>query len=369
MIYDPGVALASGSPQPYGTDDERLAAVQTRDASADGRFVYAVRTTGVFCRPSCRSRMALRKNIELFDSAVEALAAGFRPCKKCDPLNGAAAHPHAAAVARACAKLDGDGGEPSLAELADDAGLSPQQFHRVFRQVVGVTPKQFAIACRARRFQSELRAGRPVTPSLYNAGFSASSRAYEDVGFRMGMPPSALRRGGIGVKIRYTTLRTALGPALIAATERGVCAVEFGDSNESVVKRLGELFPRAELQPADAPLARMADALTAFIERPGAGLDLPLEVWGTAFQQRVWQELRRIPPGETATYAQVAERMGAPRAARAVARACAANRIAVAIPCHRVIREDGSLGGYRWGLRRKELLLEKESRGIPAQPG
>lgn len=371
MIYDPGVPSGTTTQRNgrYETERERLAAVQARDPAADGRFVFAVKTTGVFCRPTCRSRLALSKNIEFFDSGGSALAAGYRPCKKCDPRNGTAAHPHAQSVARACARLDGDGPEPSAAELADEIGLSAHQFQRVFRQIVGVTPKQFAIACRAQRFQAALREGRTVTRSIYNAGFNSNSRAYEDVTARIGMSPSALRRGGMGVVIRHAIISSKLGLVLVAATDRGVCAIEFGDSKSALTSRVAELFPRAEMQPADGAVSKMAGAIAAFIDRSDAGLDLPLEVLGTAFQQRVWQELRRVPAGETVTYAQVAQRLGAPRAARAVARACAANRIALAIPCHRVIRGDGELGGFRWGLERKKSLLENESDESRKSPG
>jgi AraC family transcriptional regulator of adaptative response/methylated-DNA-[protein]-cysteine methyltransferase len=339
----------------FSTDNRRWAAVLRRDRRADGAFVYAVKTTGVYCRPACPARLPKRTNVRFFPTGRDAERAGYRACKRCGQ------GPDHGAVVRACQMIDEAAEPPSLNELADAVGLSPFYFHRLFKSVVGVTPKSYADARRVRRFQEGLREGQPVTRAMYEAGFGSSSRCYEGAAGNLGMTPSAYRNGGAGQVIRVAVAPCHLGWVLVAATEKGVCGIEFGDTAGALKEGLAGRFPNAELRGDDPDFAAWVGAVLRLIDAPGQGSDLPLDIRGTAFQRRVWEALRAIPAGTTATYGEIAARVGSPAAVRAVANACAANPVAVAIPCHRVIGQDGELRGYRWGLRRKRALLEREA--------
>ena len=336
------------------------AALEKRDASVAGKFLYGVRTTGVYCRPGCTSRLPLRRNTVFFETIAEAESAGLRPCKRCRPADGSAAARHVAAIEKACALLRTSETIPSLAELADAACISRYHFHRVFKQITGVTPRDYARSHRLGRLGEKLDAGQPITASIYASGFGSSSRAYEMAPAGLGMTPGKRRRGGSGETIRFVTVVTPLGWALVAATPRGICMTALGDDRDSLAAALQERFPRAELVPEDAGLKQWADRIVRFITAPEQNLDLPLDIRGTAFQARVWRALRKIPLGKTASYTEIAAALGQPKAVRAVAQACAANKLALIVPCHRVIRSDGELGGYRWGLERKRELLSRE---------
>jgi AraC family transcriptional regulator, regulatory protein of adaptative response / methylated-DNA-[protein]-cysteine methyltransferase len=345
----------------FSTDAERWDAVKRRDPAADGRFVYSVATTGVYCRPSCPSRPARRENVAFHESTAAAEAAGFRACKRCRPDGPAQTERHAALVAAACRRIEAAENEPSLDGLASAAGLSPFHFHRLFKRLTGVTPKAYAAARRAERARAELTAAGSITQAIYGAGYSGSGRFYAEASAVLGMTPSAYRRGGERARIRFAVGACSLGHVLVAATDKGVCAIRFGDDPQALVEALQDSFPKAELIGADADFERTVGAVIAHVEQPSGPLDLPLDVRGTAFQRRVWEALRAIPAGATASYAEIAAAIGAPSAVRAVAGACAANSIAVAIPCHRVVRTDGSLSGYRWGVERKRQLLAREA--------
>ena len=336
------------------------AAVVAHDASADGRFFYGVMTTGVYCRPGCASRQPLRKNVQFFETIAAARAAGLRACKRCRPDDNSSAERHVAAVGRACALIRSRDSLPSLAELAEAAGISRFHFHRVFKQITGATPREWAKTHRLDRFAASLDAGEPVAEAVYAAGFGSSSRAYEAASAGLGMTPGARRRGGDGETIRFVTTPTPLGWALVAATARGICMTAFADDGADLVPQLRRRFPLATLVAADSVLEEWAKRIVRYLTAPGSMPDLPLDIRGTAFQARVWRALQKIPPGKTATYTQIAAALGQPKAVRAVANACAANKLAVLVPCHRVIRRDGDLGGYRWGLARKEALLTQE---------
>ena len=320
-----------------------------------------MRTTGVYCRPGCASRLPRRENVRFFDSGAAAEMAGFRACKRCRPNAASPDEARAAAMLHACHTIEHAEEPPALADLARDAGLSPSRFQRLFKEAVGVTPKQYAMEHRRDRVRGRLAAGAPVTAALYDAGYGSSSRFYQESTAALGMTPTAYRNGGQGTAVGFTTIQSHLGWVLVAATGRGVCAIAFGDDPEALKARLRARFPGAELRADDPDLAGLAARTLAGLQSPRQGLDLPLDIQGTAFQQRVWQALRQIPAGSTCTYGQVAAAIGQPTAVRAVARACAANEIAVAIPCHRVKRSDGGLGGYRWGVERKQALLDRES--------
>jgi AraC family transcriptional regulator of adaptative response/methylated-DNA-[protein]-cysteine methyltransferase len=343
------------------TDDDRYAAVGRRDHGFDGVFFYGVQTTGVYCRPSCAARLALRKNMSFHPTCEAAERAGFRPCKRCRPNEASQQERQAAMVRQACRLIDAAEEMPSLEDIARQVGVSPFHFHRVFKQVAGVTPKGYADARRAARLQDGLGSSESVTHAIYNAGFNAPSRFYENAAERLGMTPSAYRKGGIDASIRFAVGQCSLGAILVAATGKGVCAIAFGDDPDTLVRDLQDRFPKAELVGGDAEFETLVARVVGFVEAPGHGLDLPLDIRGTAFQQRVWQALRAIPPGTTASYARIAAAIGAPAAVRAVAQACATNNLAVAIPCHRVVRSDGALSGYRWGVERKRALIEREA--------
>lgn len=344
----------------YDTDQARLLAVRNREAAADGRFVYAVATTGVYCRPSCAARPARRENISFHPDPAAAERAGFRPCKRCRPNEAPRAEREAALVAKACRAIEAAEEVPALDTLAASAGLSPFHFHRLFRRVVGVTPRAYAAAERARRVQASLQGAASVTHALYDAGFSSSSRFYEAADGMLGMLPSTYRAGGAGETIRHAFGDSSLGLVHVAATQSGICAIALGDDAQALEAELARRFPRATLVAADGDFRDWVRQVVAFVETPSDGLALPLDIRGTAFQRQVWQALRAIPPGETVSYGQLAAQLGQPRAVRAVAGACAANKVAVAVPCHRIVGATGSLTGYRWGVTRKRALLERE---------
>ncbi len=348
--------------------DPRWLAVVARDPAADGRFVYAVSTTGVYCRPSCGARRARPEHVTFHPSAAAAERAGFRPCRRCRPELPPLARRQAAQVAALCRLLETAEPPPSLGELAERAGLSPSHLHRVFKAVTGLTPRAYGAAHRARRVKAELARSPTVTEAIYAAGYNSQGRFYEHAGQVLGMTPSAYRAGGANTAIRFAIGQCALGAILVAASDRGVCAIFLGDDPDALARELQDRFPRAELIGGDADFEQRVAKVVGFVENPALGLELPLDVRGTAFQQRVWQALVAIPPGETVSYSELARRIGAPKAVRAVAQACAANTLAVAIPCHRVVRNDGALAGYRWGVERKRALLEREACDEIAQP-
>lgn len=341
--------------------DPRWQAVVERDAAADGRFYYSVATTGVFCRPSCPSRLARPEHVQFHASCEDAEEAGFRACLRCRPKDAPIAERHAAIIADICRMIEKAEEVPALERLAREVSMSPFHFHRVFKAATGLTPKAYAAAHRSKRVRTELMNGdSTVTSAIYDAGFNSNGRFYETSNEVLGMTPSAFRDGGVSMQIRFAVAECSLGALLVACSEKGVCAILLGDDPETLVKDLQDQFPKAELLGGDNGFEAMVAKVVGFVEAPAIGLDLPLDVRGTAFQQRVWQALRTIPVGETASYSNIAERIGAPTSARAVARACAANKIAVAIPCHRVVRNDGGLSGYRWGVERKRSLLGRE---------
>jgi len=357
------LAMGTTDKRVFLADDERWQAVVKRDPRTCDEFVYGVLTTGVYCRPACASRLPNRKNVRFFETSMEAEQAGFRPCKRCRPETPERKEAHALTVLKACKRIDEAETPPSLKELAEGARLSSFHFQRVFKKIIGVTPKQYAMERRAGRFRDHLRKSSTITGAMYDAGFASSSRFYERATVTLGMKPSAYKNGAQDVRIRFAIAPCFLGLVLVAATAQGICAIDFGDTIEALKENLRRRFPKAEVQGSDPGFTAMVAKVLAVLEEPHRGrLDLPLDVQGTAFQRRVWLALQEIPPGDTVSYTDVASRIGKPTAARAVARACASNPVAVAIPCHRVVRGNGQLGGYRWGLDRKRVLLGRERR-------
>ncbi|KQP92089.1 bifunctional DNA-binding transcriptional regulator/O6-methylguanine-DNA methyltransferase Ada [Methylobacterium sp. Leaf117] len=354
---------------PEVEDAARWTALATRDARADGRFVYAVRTTGVYCRPSCAARPAKPGNVSFHATYAEAEAAGFRPCRRCRPNEAALADRQIEAVIRVCRMIEASDSIPSLDVLAKAAGMSAFHFHRVFRASTGITPKAYADAKRVERLARSLPQAGSVTEAVFEAGYNAASRFYAQDSQRLGMSPSTYRKGGTGIAIRFAVGQCSLGAILVAATPRGVCAILLGDDPEALMRDLEDRFPKATLSAGDPEFDGWVAQVVGFVEAPGLGLELPLDIGGTAFQQRVWQALRAVPVGTTTTYAEVARAIGSPKATRAVALACGSNRLAVAIPCHRVVRSDGSLSGYRWGVGRKRDLLDRERSACVGDPG
>ncbi|MBD2073113.1 bifunctional DNA-binding transcriptional regulator/O6-methylguanine-DNA methyltransferase Ada [Phormidium sp. FACHB-592] len=347
--------------EPFSTEALRWDAVLMRDQQAEGAFLYAVTTTGVYCRPACASRLPKREHVRFFQTCSEAEEAGFRPCKRCQPN---ATSPHEAQVklvTHLCNLIETSETSLSLSELAIVAGLSPYYLQRLFKAIVGVTPKAYAIAQRQQCLRDDLQKGRSVTQAIYDAGFSSSSQVYGGATSMLGMAPSQYKAGATDVAIRFAIERSSLGLVLIAATDRGICAINFGDTPEILTEQLQARFPKAQLQASDPAFSHWVAQVLALIETPDRGLDLPLDIQGTAFQQRVWQALQAIPPGTTMSYTEVAKQIEHPTAVRAVAAACAANTLAVVIPCHRVVRSNGALSGYRWGIERKRALLEREA--------
>ncbi|HEV2671791.1 MAG TPA: bifunctional DNA-binding transcriptional regulator/O6-methylguanine-DNA methyltransferase Ada [Gemmatimonadales bacterium] len=345
-------SAAAVSALPVLSADARWHAVLSRDRRFDGAFVYAVRSTGIYCRPSCASRRPRRAQVTFYAIPEVAERAGYRACRRCHPADTNGADPAIALVREACRALDA-GRRPG--------GGAPHRLARVFKRIIGITPKQYAAARRVARFKEELKRRKHVSPALYEAGYSSSSRVYEHTHEQLGMTPAAYARGGAGLGIAYVTVATSLGRLLVAATERGVCRVALGDSAAALESDLLAEFPVARVvQDKSGKLHGWVTSILAYLDGREPDLDLPLDIRATAFQRRVWQELQRIPFGKTRSYGEVARRIGKPTATRAVARACATNPVALVIPCHRVVREDGDLGGYRWGLERKQALLEKE---------
>ena len=352
-----GAPRATADPVAEG---ERWRAVQQRDRSADGTFLYGVRTTGVYCRPSCGARLPQRANVTFHASCAAAEAAGFRACKRCRPNEPDLTSRRSAAVARACRLIEQAEQSPDLATMAAAAGLSRFHFQRVFKEITGVTPQAYASAQRAGRVRTELRRGAPVTEAIYAAGFGSSSRFYAGAEKELGMAPSVFRAGGRGTAIQFAVGECSLGSILVAASGRGVCAILLGGDPDALARDLQDRFPHAELRAGGEDFELWVAKVVGFVDAPRVGLDLPLDIRGTAFQRRVWQALQAVAPGQTVTYSELAAKIGAPSSARAVASACAANALAVAIPCHRVVRADGSLSGYRWGVERKRALLDRE---------
>ncbi len=341
--------------------DPRWAAVVARDKAADGGFFYSVKTTGVYCKPSCAARPARPENVAFHASTADAARAGFRPCKRCKPDQASQKEQHAAKVAEVCRFIEGAEQVPTLDQLARQAGLSAYHLHRVFKGVTGLTPRAYAAAHRARRVRQALGRGGSVTDAIYDAGYNSNGRFYEESGQVLGMTPTSYRTGGANIEIRFAIGECSLGSILVAQSGRGVCAILLGDDPDALARDLQDRFPHARLIGGDAGFERLVARVVGLIEAPALGLDLPLDLRGTAFQQRVWQALREIPVGAKASYSDVARRIGAPKSVRAVARACGANALAVMIPCHRVVRHDGALSGYRWGVERKHALLEREA--------
>jgi AraC family transcriptional regulator of adaptative response/methylated-DNA-[protein]-cysteine methyltransferase len=348
--------------QPRVADEGRCwQAVLSRDASCDGTFVYAVRSTGVYCRPSCPSRHPRRAQVVFYPVPEAAERCGYRPCRRCRPHQAAAGDPHVEVVRGTCRFIEANLESPlTLADLGAAAGLSPCHLQRIFKRITGITPRQYVDACRLGRLKARLKERRTVTMALYEAGYGSSSRLYERASSQLGMTPAAYRRGGRAAQIRYTLLVCPLGRLLLAATPRGICAVYLGDADAGLEARLRREYPEAEVRRDDAGLNPWSDELLRHLDGRQPHLDLPLDVQATAFQWRVWQALRAIPYGSTRSYCEIARAIGQPAAARAVARACATNPVAILIPCHRVVREDGGLGGYYWGLERKQALLDQE---------
>jgi|SRR5579864_266975 len=351
----------------YSTDELRWNAVVERDRRADGAFFYGVKTTGVYCGPTCSSRVPNRENVTFFLTREAAERAGYRACKRCKPGESAAGTPSYRAVIRACKLIEQAEEMPALNELADSVGFSPYHFHRLFKRVVGVTPKGYASTVRVRRLRHALLEGRPVTSAIFSAGFGSNSRCYDGAAAMLGMTPTKYKNGAAGLLIRFAVTKCYLGWLLVAATEKGICVIDFGDTPDILQKRLLARFPKARLEEGDAEFSAWITRILAFLETPDRGLDLPLDIQGTAFQQRVWKALQAIPAGSVMTYSEIAERLGSASRARAVARACASNSLALAIPCHRVVRSDGKPSGYRWGFARKQTLLEREAGAGEAQ--
>ncbi|WP_159008588.1 bifunctional DNA-binding transcriptional regulator/O6-methylguanine-DNA methyltransferase Ada [Bradyrhizobium sp. S69] len=360
------VDVRNSNPAQSVADDPRWASVVARDRTADGKFWYSVVTTGIYCRPSCPSRVANPKNVQIHDTLKAAKATGFRPCKRCNPEGPSVDSDNAAIVAKACGLIDRAEEEPSLTDLAKAVGLSPGYFHRVFKSVTGVTPKDYAGARRATRVRAGLGNGSSVTEAMYDAGFNSSGRFYEKSNEILGMTPSQYRSGGVDEEIRFAVGESSLGAILVASSKKGVASILIGDDPNELVEDLQDRFPKAHLVGGDKDYESLVARVVGFVEAPGLGLDLPLDVRGTAFQQRVWHALREIPVGQTVSYAVIARKIGSPKAVRAVAGACAANNLAVAIPCHRVVRNDGALSGYAWGVERKRALIDREAQSAAA---
>lgn len=349
----------------HDIDDNRWKQVLARDKASDGEFVYAVRTTGIYCRPSCPSRRGQRKNVQFFDVCADAERAGFRPCMRCKPHMDATLETqntarYADMVSLACRFIENSDDVPALEDIARAAGASPGHLHRIFKSFTGLTPKAYADAHRAEKMRSVLKDNGRVTDAIYEAGYNSSSRFYEASDKILGMKPKAFKSGGENETIRFAIGQSLLGAVLVAESEKGVCAILMGDDPQALIHDLEKRFPKAQLVGADRDFEDHIAAVIGFVENPGIGFNLPLDLRGTAFQQRVWNALRNIPLGQTVSYSELAQKIGLPKSTRAVAQACGANKIAVAVPCHRVVRHDGGLSGYRWGVERKRDLLEKE---------
>ena len=358
------VTTATATAQAATTEaDPRWQRVVARDASADGAFWYAVSTTGIYCRPSCGARLARPEHVRFYVSREAAERDGFRPCKRCRPDAQARSQEQAEAIVRACRQIEQAESTPALEVLAHEAGMSRFHFHRLFKAMVGLTPRAYAQAWRSGRVRAALQDEDSVLAAVYAAGYASTGRFYADSDAVLGMTPTRFRQGGADTQIRFAIAASVLGALLVAQSARGICAIALGDDPDRLARDLQDRFPQAVLVGDDADFAHTVAQVVGFVETPALGLDLPLDIRGTAFQQRVWQALREVPAGETVSYTALAQRLGVPRAVRAVASACAANTLAVAVPCHRVVRQDGSLSGYRWGVERKRALIEREAAG------
>lgn len=344
----------------YDSDDRRWHAVANREQAADGSFYYGVKTTGVFCRPSCSSRLPNRENVEYFISCKEAQSAGYRPCKRCKPTGNSKNEEIEQKIISACRSIEQSNTPLKLKYLAEEAGLSPYHFHRLFKKLVGVTPKQYASNHRSQRFRESLKLSESITDAIYNAGYSSSSGVYTKKRDHLAMKPKEYRAGGAGIIIHYGLAECMLGWVIVAATDRGICAIEFDDDPAVLPQKVQSRFPKARLEKAGLAFTHLLEEVVNFIKAPRDSFNIPLDIQGTAFQQRVWSVLQQIKPGETLSYTAVAEKIGNPNAFRAVATACASNKLAVVIPCHRVISKDGKISGYRWGVKRKKTLLDNE---------
>jgi len=342
-------------------NDSRWRSVMARDPEADGKFYYSVATTGVYCRPSCAARQPRPENVRFYRTREDAEKAGFRPCRRCRPDQAPLLEQHAAKIESACRLIEDSEEAPTLEQLASRAGLSMYHFHRLFKAVTGVTPRQYGAEHRAMRMRSKLRKSGTITEAIYDAGYNSNGRFYEVSNDLLGMTPTRYRSGGAWTEIRFAVGECSLGSILVAKSDRGICAIFLGDDPDKLARELQDRFPEATLIGGDREFEQLVARVVGFVEAPARGLDLPLDVRGTAFQQRVWQALRKIPAGSTASYSDIAGLIGSKRSVRAVAQACGANPVAVAIPCHRVVRTDGSLSGYRWGVERKRALLEREA--------
>jgi len=364
------VGSATEGSTPERADDRKWRAVMARDAGFDGAMVFAVRSTGIYCRPSCPARRPRRQNVMFFPRPEAAEGAGFRACRRCRPKGPSPAQAQAAWVEDACRRLAAhEDGRLHLADLGAELGVSPHHLQRTFKQLMGITPRQYADAVRLGFFRAHLRKGADVTAAVYDAGYGSSSRAYEGTSARLGMTPGAYRKGGRGMCIAYTIVASPLGRLLVGATDRGISAVCLGDADATLETALREEYPAAELRRDDAGLKTWVARILQRVEGRTPAAALPVDLRATAFQRRVWEELKAIPRGQTRSYGEIARRIGQPTAARAVARACATNPVAVVIPCHRVVARGGGISGYRWGVERKRRLLEREAAASPARGG
>jgi AraC family transcriptional regulator, regulatory protein of adaptative response / methylated-DNA-[protein]-cysteine methyltransferase len=344
----------------YNADERRWYAIVQREQDADGSFFYGVKTTGVFCRPGCPSRLPNRENVEFFSNSREAQSAGYRPCMRCNPSSNSKNEEKEQIIIQACRSIVQSNGPLKLRDLAEGAGISPYHFHRLFKKIVGITPKQYASSHQADRFRECLKSSRSITDAIYCAGFSSSSGAYSKKRDHLAMKPGDYRAGGAGIIIHYGLAQCNFGWLIVAITDRGICAVEFGDDPAVLPQQVQSRFPKAHLEQAGSGFVDLIRDVVEFVNAPQESFNLPLDIRGTAFQQKVWSVLRHIKPGQTLSYTDVAENIGKPTAVRAVATACASNKLAVVIPCHRVISKDGTISSYRWGIERKKRLLESE---------
>ncbi len=350
----------------YTNDDQRWHAVTTRDVAADGEFFYSVASTGVYCKPSCPARLPKREHVVFHEDTIAAERSGFRACLRCKPNEADPSQRQRETIERICRLIGQNEKRLKLDELAQAAGMSRFHFQRTFKKFVGVTPKQFQQALRSARVQEALQHESRITDAIYAAGFNSSGHFYADADSMLGMKAQQFQRGGAEVTLRYGSVPCALGILLLAATERGICRIDIGDCAQDLIDAMQRQFPRARFEPMDAQIEQWLRELVQFIERPHAALQLPLDIQGTAFQRQVWQALRDIPLGTTTSYTELAARIGKPKAVRAVATACASNTFALVIPCHRVIRGNGDLAGYRWGIERKRELLQREAAQNPS---
>ena len=345
-------------------DEAQWQAVLAKDARCDGQFVFAVSSTGIYCRPSCPSRRPHRERVSFFPSPEGAELAGFRACRRCRPRDARVIDPQIQMARQVCRIIEENEGEPvTLSALSEHLGVSSFHLQRTFKSIMGITPRRYAESCRVKRFKQSIRKGEAITSAIYDAGYGSSSRLYERASSQLGMTPATYGKGGRGAVINYAIVATTLGRLLVAATDKGVCSVKLGDSDVALKADLLQEFPAAEIRQDEKPLRSSLKAIVEHLKSKSPHIDLPLDIQATAFQRQVWEQLRAIPYGETYSYGEVAKAIGQEKAVRAVARACAANPVALVIPCHRVIREDKSLGGYRWGLERKKKLLEAEKTG------